>query len=66
MLFLLSPAKSLDYETPPHITRHSQPLFTRQSAELIEVLKAKSPQQISTLMKLSDTLSGLNVVRYQI
>ena len=66
MLFLLSPAKSLDYETPPHITRHSQPLFTRQSAELIEVLKTKSPQQISTLMKLSDTLSGLNVVRYQI
>ena len=65
MLFLLSPAKSLDYETPPHITRHSLPLFTPQSAQLIDVLKTKTPQQISTLMKLSDTLSGLNAVRYQ-
>jgi cytoplasmic iron level regulating protein YaaA (DUF328/UPF0246 family) len=65
MLFLLSPAKSLDYDTPPHIAAHSQPLFTRQSAELIAELKNKSPQQISTLMKLSDALSGLNFARYQ-
>ena len=65
MLFLISPAKSLDYATPPHIQAHSQPLFARQSAELIEVLKTRSPQQISTLMKLSDALSGLNVARYQ-
>ncbi len=65
MLFLLSPAKSLDYETPPHITEHTQPLFRHQSAQLIDLLKTKSPQQISTLMKLSDALSGLNVARYQ-
>lgn len=65
MLFLLSPAKSLDYETPPHVTAYTQPLFSRQSAELIDVLKTKSSQQISTLMKLSDALSGLNVARYQ-
>lgn len=65
MLFLLSPAKSLDYDTPPHIAVHTQPLFKRQSAELIDLLKAKSPQEISTLMKLSDALSGLNVARYE-
>ena len=65
MLFLLSPAKALDYETPPHVATHTQPLFKRQSAELIEVLKAKSPQEISSLMKLSDALSGLNVARYE-
>ncbi|MES2283838.1 MAG: peroxide stress protein YaaA [Pseudomonadota bacterium] len=65
MLFLLSPAKSLDYDTPPHVTTHSKALFTSQSAELIEVLRQKTPQQISTLMKLSDTLAGLNVGRYQ-
>lgn len=65
MLFLLSPAKSLDYVTPPHIAEHTQPLFRRQSAQLIEVLKGKTPQEISTLMKLSDALSGLNVARYQ-
>ena len=64
MLFLLSPAKSLDYDTPPHITSHTKPLFTRQSGELIDLLKTKTPQQISTLMKLSDALAGLNVARY--
>ena len=65
MLFLISPAKSLDYDTPPHIAAHSQPLFARQSAELVGVLKTKSPAQIATLMKLSDTLAALNVARYQ-
>ena len=65
MLFLLSPAKSLDYDTPPHIASHTKPLFTRQSGQLIDLLKTKTPQQISTLMKLSDALAGLNVARYQ-
>lgn len=65
MLFLLSPAKSLDYDTPSHTAAHTHPLFTHRSAQLIEVLKTQSPQQISTLMKLSDTLAGLNVARYQ-
>ena len=65
MLFLISPAKSLDYQTPPHIPTHTQPLFISQSAALMEVLQSKTPQQISTLMKLSDTLAGQNVARYQ-
>jgi hypothetical protein len=65
MLFLLSPAKSLDFETQPHVTSHTQPLFVRQSSQLIKVLREKSPQQIAELMSLSDTLSGLNVARYQ-
>ena len=65
MLFLLSPAKSLDYDTPPHVATHTKPLFTQQSAKLIDILKTKTPQQISALMKLSDALSGLNVARYQ-
>ena len=65
MLFLLSPAKSLDYDTPPQVSTHTQPLFLKQSAALIDVLKIKTPQDISRLMKLSDALSGLNVERYQ-
>ncbi len=64
MIFLLSPAKALDYDTPPHVATHTQPLFKRQSAELIELLQRKSPQDISSLMKLSDALAGLNVARY--
>ena len=65
MLFLLSPAKSLDYDTPAGDLPHTQPLFVKQSAELIEILRGYSPQQISELMDLSDTLAGLNVARYQ-
>ncbi len=65
MLFLISPAKSLDYNTPPQTAAHTQPLFKRQSASLIKVLKTKTPSEISTLMKLSDSLSSLNVARYQ-
>jgi cytoplasmic iron level regulating protein YaaA (DUF328/UPF0246 family) len=65
MLFLLSPAKALDFETPSPTARHTQPLFAQRSAELIAVLREKSPQQIAELMGLSDKLSGLNVARYQ-
>lgn len=65
MLFLISPAKALDYETPTHTAIHTQPLFVKQSAELIAVLRDKSPQQIAELMSLSDALSGLNAARYQ-
>ena len=65
MLFLLSPAKSLDYDTPSSDVPHTQPQFVPQSAELIEILRQKSPQEIAKLMHLSDSLSGLNVARYQ-
>ena len=65
MLFLLSPAKSLDYDTPTGDLPHTLPGFVAQSAELIEVLKQKSPQQIAELMTLSDKLAGLNVARYE-
>ena len=64
MLFLLSPAKSLDFDTPAGDVPHTQPLFVKQSAELIELLQQKSPPQIATLMNLSDALAGLNVARY--
>ena len=65
MLFLLSPAKSLDYDTPPQVTIHTQSLFTRQSAALIDVLRTKTAGDISELMDLSSALSDLNVARYQ-
>ena len=62
----MSPAKALDYETPvaPEVP-HTPPLFGKQSAALIAVLREKSPQQIAELMKLSDPLASLNVARYE-
>lgn len=65
MLFLLSPAKSLDYDTPAGDVPHTQPQFVPQAVELIDILRQKSPQDIAELMGLSDALSVLNVARYQ-
>jgi len=65
MLFVLSPAKALDYETPSVTDRHTTPLFVKQTKALIEILRGYSPQDIAQLMDLSDPLAGLNVARYQ-
>ncbi|RFP13800.1 MULTISPECIES: peroxide stress protein YaaA [unclassified Duganella] len=64
MLIVLSPAKSLDLETPPTTKLHSQPDFLDHSAQLIARLREFSPVQIGELMDLSDNLSALNVARY--
>ncbi len=60
----MSPAKSLDYETPVGDLPHTATQFNARSAELIAVLREKSPQQIASLMHLSDPLAALNVARY--
>ena len=65
MLFLLSPAKSLDYESALPPVKASEPQFVPQSTELISTLKKKSPKQIAELMDLSDALAQLNADRYK-
>jgi len=66
MLFLLSPAKSLDYESPlPAGLPHTQPLFKPQAAELVAILRRYSPQQLAELMDLSAPLAALNAARYE-
>lgn len=65
MLFLLSPAKSLDFDTPAPGVAHTQPQFVPQAQALIDILRELSPQDVAALMDLSDALSGLNVARYQ-
>lgn len=64
MLFTLSPAKKLDYETPVDTTHASQPQFVEQAGRLIETLQARSVGEIASLMKLSDDLARLNAQRY--
>ena len=65
MLILLSPAKSLDYDTPvPPRLPHTLPSFPDQSAALIALLRSYSPQALASLMKISDPLVALNVARY--
>ena len=67
MLYLLSPAKRLDYDTPVPAAvarKATDPLFTDRAAELIEVMRAKTPAEVASLMSLSDPLAQLNVARY--
>jgi cytoplasmic iron level regulating protein YaaA (DUF328/UPF0246 family) len=67
MLFLLSPAKTLDYDTPVRSAigkKATDPLFIDQAAELIDLLRHKTPAQVASLMELSDALATLNVGRY--
>jgi len=64
MLIVLSPAKTLDLETPPTTKLHTTPDFLDRSSQLIDVLRGYSPQDLSGLMDLSDNLSVLNVGRY--
>ncbi|MYZ43030.1 peroxide stress protein YaaA [Schauerella aestuarii] len=64
MLLLLSPAKKLDYDSPLHIKKHTQPLFVERAEQLIDVLKTKSAKDIGKLMDLSEALSELNAQRY--
>jgi cytoplasmic iron level regulating protein YaaA (DUF328/UPF0246 family) len=64
MLIFLSPAKSLDFKTPPHLTTHTQPAFLAQSKTLISQLRKLSPADIANLMDLSDPLAQLNFGRY--
>jgi hypothetical protein len=67
MLFLLSPAKTLDYDAPVPAAiarKATDPLFTAQAAELIGVLRRKKPVEVAALMELSDALAALNVARY--
>ncbi|MFY7863655.1 peroxide stress protein YaaA [Roseateles sp.] len=68
MLYLISPAKSLDYETPtpdPLLALSSQPQFVPQSSQLIKLLKTKSPADVAEMMDLSAPLAELNVARFQ-
>ncbi len=65
MLIVVSPAKTLDYESPLAIEKYTQPELTQYSKELIEVCRQLTPADISSLMKVSDKIASLNVARFE-
>ncbi len=65
MLTLLSPAKTLDFDSPSPFSQSSECAFLTQAAQLIDQLKQYAPHEIAKLMDLSPALSELNVARYQ-
>lgn len=64
MIVLLSPAKTLNTE-PSSVERYSQPQFIKESETLVTILKEKSAADLKKLMKISDKIADLNVVRYK-
>ena len=64
MLMLLSPAKTLDFETPLPPVTHSQPDFLDQAQVLVDRLCTLSPADIASLMRISDPLALLNFHHY--
>lgn len=65
MLIVVSPAKTLDYESSLPTQAHSLPEFIDQSAKLIDVCRKLTPAQIGSLMKVSDKIAGLNAARFE-
>ena len=64
MLMLLSPAKTLDYETPATTDSFSIPDYLEKSSELVKVLKQKSFLDLMELMQVSQKIAELNVERF--
>jgi len=65
MLVVISPAKTLDFESSARTTTSSMPTFLKDSEQLIRQLRKFSPSEIATLMSLSDKLAILNSTRYE-
>lgn len=64
MLHLISPAKTLDFETPPKTAIFTQPQFLNHSQELIADLRQLTSPEVSRLMSISEKLGELNAQRF--
>ncbi|MEF1218265.1 peroxide stress protein YaaA, partial [Photobacterium damselae] len=64
MLIVVSPAKTLDYESPLVTEQYTLPELTEHSQQLIEVCRELTPMDIARLMKVSDKIAGLNAARF--
>ncbi len=64
-MIVVSPAKSLDFESPLATKKFSEPTMLDRSAELVSVMAKKSPDQIGQMMSISPALAELNFERFQ-
>ncbi|RDH84871.1 MAG: peroxide stress protein YaaA [endosymbiont of Galathealinum brachiosum] len=65
MLIVVSPAKTLDYDTPPKTKKFTLPDYLDDSAELIHRMREFSSLDISELMKVSTKIADLNFDRFE-
>ncbi len=64
MLIVISPAKTLDYQTPVATAEFSRPALLKDAAELVDTMRDYSPNDLVALMKISHKLGELNAQRY--
>lgn len=64
MLFVVSPAKNLDYDSAAPVDDYTQPELLDEAAALVKVCRQFSPHELSELMGISDKLAGLNAARF--
>jgi uncharacterized protein len=65
VLIVVSPAKSLDFESKPPTRKWSEPRMLDQAAELVEVMRQRSPDDLCRMMDISPQLAELNFERFQ-
>lgn len=64
MLIVISPAKTLDYDTPTTTSRHTTPQYLAEATQLIERSRKFSIEDISSLMAVSKKIAELNHQRF--
>lgn len=64
-MIVVSPAKSLDYESPLPTKKHSEPRMLDRAAELVDIMAEKTPAEIAKMMSISEGLAELNFERFQ-
>ncbi len=65
MLTVVSPAKSLDYETPLTTKKSSQIRLADEATQLVKVMREKTPDDLAEMMSISPQLAELNFERFQ-
>lgn len=65
MIYLLSPAKTLDCESEIPSIRATKPRFLEHSAELVDIMRKKKPAELEKLMDISPKLADLNAERFR-
>lgn len=65
MLIVISPAKNVDFKTPPPFTEFTQPQFTSQSKTLINRLRGIAAPDLAKLFHVNPAIAQLNVERYR-
>lgn len=65
MKIVISPAKSLNFESPLPVQKHTDSLFLKEAETIQKTLKKKKPKQLMELMDISEKLADINWERNQ-